>query len=368
MAEVIYLKLPQRTIDMDGLNDVIWKPFAISDIFTIGAGKRLEKSNMCKGKIPFVGSSDSNNGITAFISNINNSYDGNVLGVNYNGSVVENFYHPYHAIFSDDVKRFHLKRFKGNKYIYLFFKVIILQQKCKFQYGYKFNEERMQSQQILVPVTLEGTPDYVFMEEYMRTKEKDLINRYLRYILNNITELQKEISAPKISVLKWKAFAITDIFKITATKSGIDKCRLSNDVGNYPYITRTDRDNGWDKFVCEQNYPSRAECANVISIGLDTQTVFYQPISFYTGQNIQILASPHFDRYVATFILPLLKIQMQKFNWGGNGATLSRLKKLHIMLPVTASGNPDYVFMNNYMKIKEKHKVIQYLNYMMSRE
>ena len=59
--------------------------------------------------------------------------------VNYNGSVVENFYHPYSALFSDDVKRLHLKNVEGNKYIYLFIKQCILKQKPKFEYGYKFN-------------------------------------------------------------------------------------------------------------------------------------------------------------------------------------------------------------------------------------
>ena len=34
------------------------------------------------------------NGITNFVSNSNDSLDSNVLGVNYNGSIVENFYHP----------------------------------------------------------------------------------------------------------------------------------------------------------------------------------------------------------------------------------------------------------------------------------
>lgn len=55
--------------------------------------------------MPFIGAADSNNGITNFASNTNKLLDKNVLGVNYNGSVVENFYHPYECIFSDDVKR-----------------------------------------------------------------------------------------------------------------------------------------------------------------------------------------------------------------------------------------------------------------------
>ena len=50
---------------------------------------------MIKGQKPFIGASDSNNGVTAFVKNTNTSEDRNVLGVNYNGSVVENFYQMF---------------------------------------------------------------------------------------------------------------------------------------------------------------------------------------------------------------------------------------------------------------------------------
>lgn len=152
-----------------------WKPFQLSDIFVILPGKRLTKSDMTEGQRPFVGASDSNNGITAWVDNTNESLDANVLGVNYNGSVCETFYHPYECIFSDDVKRLHLKAGVDSKYIYLFLKTIILQQKCKYEYGYKFNEQRMLRQSILLPVSEDGNPDWVFMESFMRRLETKML-------------------------------------------------------------------------------------------------------------------------------------------------------------------------------------------------
>lgn len=149
------------------------------DLFDIMPGVRLTKQDQIPGNKPFVGSTDSNNGITAFCGNTNASEDKNVLGVNYNGSVVENFYHPYNALFSDDVKRFHLKKHIGNKYIYLYFKDCILKQQVKYQYGYKFNEQRIKKQIIMIPVTSNGTPNFTYMENYMRNKEQLLLNRYI---------------------------------------------------------------------------------------------------------------------------------------------------------------------------------------------
>ena len=157
---------------------VEWIEFFFDEICNIISGVRLTKANMNEGKMPFIGATDSNNGITNFVSNTNKSLDKNVLGVNYNGSVVENFYHPYECIFSDDVKRVSFKDEQGqNKYCYLFLKQMILQQKEKYRYAYKFNGDRMARQKIIVPVDEESKINYSTIENYMRAKElKNIIS------------------------------------------------------------------------------------------------------------------------------------------------------------------------------------------------
>lgn len=161
------------------LNKREWKEFHISDVFLIRPGKRLTKTDMVCGDTPFIGASDSNNGITAFVGNSNASKDKNVLGVNYNGSVVESFYHPYNCLFSDDVKRFKIKGVEGSEYLYLFMKTVILQQKRKYAYGYKFNEQRMKKQMIVLPVNINGMPDWAYMEEYAKHLFNQLRLQYL---------------------------------------------------------------------------------------------------------------------------------------------------------------------------------------------
>ncbi|WP_108721242.1 restriction endonuclease subunit S [Virgibacillus indicus] len=64
----------------------------------------------------------------------------------------------HNCVFSDSVKRLKLKERKGNSYIYLFLKTMILQQKQKYHYGYKFNTQRMNRQKILLPVN--QNPNY----------------------------------------------------------------------------------------------------------------------------------------------------------------------------------------------------------------
>lgn len=164
------------------LKSIKWKAFYINEVFTISAGKRLTKADMDNGDIPFIGATDSNNGITSWIATPNISFDRNVLGVNYNGSVVENFYHAYGCVFSDDVKRLHLKNYDDNKYVLLFLKTVILQQKTKYTYGYKFNGQRMERQKILLPINKQGMPDYNYMEQYGKQLMVQKYRQYLNYI------------------------------------------------------------------------------------------------------------------------------------------------------------------------------------------
>ena len=157
-------------------DNVDWKEFFLDEICNINSGVRLTKANMNEGKTPFIGATDSNNGITNFVSNTNKSLDKNVLGVNYNGSVVENFYHPYECIFSDDVKRISFKDDEGqNKYCYLFLKQMILQQKEKYRYAYKFNGDRMARQKIMMPVDENNAINYMVIEKFIKVKEVNLI-------------------------------------------------------------------------------------------------------------------------------------------------------------------------------------------------
>jgi len=163
------------------LDNKNWEEFFIEDIAEIKPGKRLTKADMKEGEMPFIGSSDSNNGITAYVSNTNASEDSNVLGVNYNGSVVENFYHPYRAIFSDDVKRISFKNIEGNRHLFLFLKTVILKQKSKYQYAYKFNEKRLRRQKIMLPTLKSGNPDYKFMSQYMINLEIQKRDEYSKF-------------------------------------------------------------------------------------------------------------------------------------------------------------------------------------------
>lgn len=162
--------------------------------------------------------------------------------------------------------------------------------------------------------------------------------------------------------IEWQEFQLSSVFSIKSTSSSIDKIKLIKGIGKYPYITRTDRNNGIDSFVCEQpNY--KKDMGNCITVGLDTQTAFYQPSEFYTGQNIQILRSDMLNIKNVKFVLPLLKNLLSIFNWGSSGATLTRLRRSKILLPIGNDGNPDWNFMESYAGECEQSQMNEYINH-----
>lgn len=152
---------------------------------------------------------------------------------------------------------------------------------------------------------------------------------------------------------------------IKTTDSSIDGVRLiDDDEKSVPYVTRSDSNNGLARFVSPKNYEFGSDDGRCITVGLDTQTAFYQPHKFVTGQNIQIITGESLNEDVAQFMVPILRQQMTaKFNWGGNGATLGRMKRLTVMLPVTDSGELDYEYMAEYTRQKRGAMLDKYRKY-----
>lgn len=190
MGEAICLRKEVKMNESFNLIDRHWKEFFLEDVVIINSGKRLTKADMKFGNMPFIGASEANNGITMFTSSSNESLDSNVLGVNYNGSVGFSFYHPYEALFSDDVKRVKwIDESHNNRYTLLFLSTVIRQQKDKYAYGYKFNAQRMKRQKVLLPITKENLLDWQFMEDYMKAKEQQIlkptIEKLCKYLIIN---------------------------------------------------------------------------------------------------------------------------------------------------------------------------------------
>ncbi len=328
-----------------------WDAFFIEDVADIISGRDIYEKERIDGIVPYITATANNNGIGYFVANNNETLESGCLSVNRNGSVGYCFYHPYKALFGNDTRKLRPK--KNNRYVSLFISMCITKQREKYGYGYKMGTGRLKRQRILLPVDANNNPDWAFMESYMRQKEQQILKPTIKRLCKQLIE-NDILGGAKSLCSNWKEFIFGESFSIQSTNSGIDKNKLDQNEGSIPYITRSDLNNGIDEFVPKQAVRYGMDEGNVITIGLDTQTVFYQPTSFYTGQNIQIIRNPKLDRYNAMFLIVAIKKLVAKFSWGSYGATLTRLRKSRIYLPATDEGEIDFAFMSSFMKNVEQ--------------
>ncbi len=150
-----------------------WHEFILSDIFDIKKGKRLTKADQTDGKTPYIGATDSNNGLANYIGQ-QPLHDGNTITLSYNGSVGEAFYQPVPFWATDDVNVLYFKKENGvefNKYIALFICTILKKEKYRYSYGRKWTLENMKSSIIRLPSVLKNDeffPDFEYMEKYIK--------------------------------------------------------------------------------------------------------------------------------------------------------------------------------------------------------
>jgi restriction endonuclease S subunit len=146
-----------------------WGTFKYKELFIIERGRGPRKKDLNgKGKFPFVSASEYNNGITDY-SDLAPYHKAGVITVARNGaSVASAFYQevPFHS--TEDVHVF-TPRFEMSKSVALFFCSLIKREKYRYSYGRKWGIGRMNETYIKLPITLNGKPDFVFMERYINS-------------------------------------------------------------------------------------------------------------------------------------------------------------------------------------------------------
>lgn len=157
-----------------------FKKFVASDLFDIKKGKRLTKADMIVGDINFVGSSSSNNGITAKIGNTECIHSANTISVSYNGSVGEVFLQEEPFWASDDVNVWYPK-FTFNARVIEYIMSVIKKCRKKYSYSAKWTLDKMKIEELELPVTADGEPDFDYMERYIRAIEKLTIADVVKY-------------------------------------------------------------------------------------------------------------------------------------------------------------------------------------------
>ena len=169
------------------INTDTLKEYDYPEIFIIKKGFYNKKpDHNVAGNIPFLGATAKDNGVTEYYSlediesasktgdenNVDISekiFEGKALCVTNNGSVGFAFYQPSQFTCSHDVNPLYLIDRDFNEYIALFIGTVIMKDRYRWTYGRKWRPERMMKSKIKLPAKADGTLDYEFMENYIKS-------------------------------------------------------------------------------------------------------------------------------------------------------------------------------------------------------
>lgn len=148
----------------------------------------------------------------------------------------------------------------------------------------------------------------------------------------------------KLDTSNWKEFLVSEVFDCKTTKA-ITSDELVQ--GNTLYVTRSAINNGCSGFL--QKVDSKVNEPNCITIGAEGKFAFYQDTEFEAGVKIYTLRNGQLNRYNALFLCTLLNLEVFKYSYG-RARVLEKIKDEKIKLPINSNGQPDYNYMENYIR------------------
>lgn len=168
----------------------MFKEFEADELFEIKKGKRLTKADMKPGDINFIGSTSSNNGVTAKIGNTEHLHPAHTITVSYNGSVGEVFLQDEPFWASDDVNVWYPK-IKIDDRALLYIMTLIKKLNAKYSYTAKWTIDKMRAEKLSLPIIETSDPnheytvediDFEYMQERIAELEQERITELDAYL------------------------------------------------------------------------------------------------------------------------------------------------------------------------------------------
>lgn len=157
----------------------------------------------------------------------------------------------------------------------------------------------------------------------------------------------------KIDTSKWKYFPISSLFDVV---KGTRLTKADMRDGEINFIGASAVNNGITAHISNDEH---IHPANTITIAYNGSVgeAFYQDKQFWASDDVNVLY-PKFEmnRFIAFFIIPVLKKAGQRYAFIDKWKK-EDMKKDCILLPVDENHQPDFSYMESYIKnVEEKAK------------
>lgn len=167
----------------------------------------------------------------------------------------------------------------------------------------------------------------------------------------------------KLNDREWCVFLIGDLFSVKRPPA---RNKDNYEVGDIPFVASGSVNNGVMK-CCKPLEDEKLDEAGCITVSPVDGSAFYQPYPFLgrggAGSSILMLYADNMNLYSGQFIAKMISNTCAcKYTYGHMG-NKDGIKRERIMLPIDENNNPDYQFMEDYVKELMARKREQYLDY-----
>lgn len=153
----------------------------------------------------------------------------------------------------------------------------------------------------------------------------------------------------QIDTKQWKEFVIKDLFTVKRPSA---RSQANYEDGNVPFVASGNFNNGVLKYL-QPKENEILDSGNCITVSPIDGSSFYQEDDFLgrggAGSSIILLYNPNLNLYNGYFIATVIRTVCRKYAYSdmANKDTIGAEK---IKLPVDETGNPDFSYMESYMK------------------
>lgn len=300
----------------------------VSELFDIKYGINLELDALEQSDdadaINFVARTAENNGVVARVKRIpgKEPQPAGILTCAGGGSVLSTFVQD--------------KPFYSGRDLYLLIpkKEMSLEEKLFYCHAIKMNAYRYsygrQANRTLKNINLPPLPDW--------------LKKY-KIDYNPINTKIKHKELPFDTKL-WKSFKLSDLFEISGTKTTkLDELETYGS-GEYPYVTTQATNNGVAGF-----YNYFTEKGNVLVIDSAVAGFCsYQAFNFSASDHVEKL-TPKFElnSYIGAYLATVINKERYRYSYGRK-FNQTKIRNTVIKLPVDKNGNPDWDYMEKYIK------------------
>lgn len=328
-----------------------WKIININSIFDISYGNKLDMCQMTvkKGGIPFVTRTATNNGVGDYVEELDSTkpYPANCLTIALGGSIGSTFLQkePFYTSQNVAVMKPKEKLSEG----VLLFLATIIEKECNKRFvafGRELNKHIKRDFTIKLPLNADETPDWDKIHRLVNSITPKLPARS-RSVWDKTFD-KSPINKENISLKdrSWQWFRIKNLYNV---KPGHYYYPSEYEDGKTPYCSASAQKNGISKYIdLEPDFDG-----NQIITGKVGCTTFYQPKPFSATSDVNVLVAKSdtkMNTYIGLFVTTIINFN-ENYKWNyGRQCRKNDTENIRIKLPVDAAGNPDWQFMEDYIK------------------